>query len=629
MATSVNRYTQVSNPRYNPRSLQELMIAPMYMREQHDNLLNTSAALETEIAKSDPLAVHSDAIAKEQARLYEGINKEVDMLNTEGFNPSSKSNFIKLNKEYQQSVSPTGLIGKANKAKEVLNVNKNMYLENAVKEGFSAEQALKNWAAFENEYIENYAKDQQIKEIEQMFAPKYYDYINEAQKLFTAAGVSSTDIGGSGGKIVPDDMGTYVVNSSHREINESNIAQLQAAADFMNNTINNPNSDAYKSIIHEGKTPESALQEIKGLGDVYIKSKYGRDSGSSISNFTPTIKDDSSRLPSYIEDVIQGIDIKNIDATSPLHMTETLKNAEFDEKGNIIASKGQYKTYQEKIKALKDSGKYSTLNPDQNTGLYKATLKAVGSPGPGANMSGTIAKDPYHYKSDLEKMRIDNPQLKGLSDKELIQRLTDYRASISSNYVKSLEIPGANYEWMNDRLFGNQAGTGEKSTGMFSSKGATIKGKEYSATEVIDQLGYKNIKELKELGQPTVRGYVTALGKWRAVVANSKGKHVDIFLNDISEFSEKTQLTQTMAKMSFEGKAFAPVGKTSDGQTIYFVNDFMSPKLVKSWSGITTASQIPPSDMDQARSFEEVSGQEKMGLLSDPLFQQLSNTKQK
>jgi len=627
----VNRYTNIQPAQYNPMSLQELMLVPQYKRTQHDNLLEAGSAINEGLLQVNPLDIHSDAARKEQEKISNSIQSQVDLLSKEGFNPNSKQAFFDLNKQYNQAIAPTGTLGRINNAKQILEANKKAHIDAAIKEGFTGDAALRNWQQHEQKYIQEYQETGKINPISELGAPKYVDYLDTATNLFKDAGFTELDLAGGviSRLVTTDPKGQYVLNEGGGKITKNNIGQLTKAVEWLNNNITNPNSQIGQSIQYEGKSPLQVLNEIGNLAEVYVNSSQKNDYTRTMTNFTPTIKDDTSRPPNFIKDIIQGIDIKNIDATSPLNMTETFKNVQYDNKGNIIANKGDYKTYQEKIKAIQDKGTYGNVTFDPNTGLYKGTLKAMGSPGPGASMSGVIPKDPYHYKSDLDKMRIDNPELKGISDKELIERLSNYRESLGTNYVASIEIPGANYEWMNDRLFGNQSGTGEKATGMFSSKGATIKGQEYTATEVIDQLGYDNIKNFKESGQPTIRGYVPTLGKWRATVANSEGEDVDIFLDDISEFSDKTRLTQSMAKMSFEGKAFAPIGKTSDGQTMYFVNDFIEPRIVKSFTGITTASQIPPNHMREAKSFEEVNARETMGLVNDQLFQQLSNTKQK
>lgn len=280
---AVNRFTRIQPGNYNPMSLQELMLVPQYKRQQHDKLLEASAGMDTGLAQVDPLSIHNESARAEQERLSKALEDQVNLLNSEGFNPSSKSAFINLNKDYQRTISPTGTLGRINQAKQVLNENKQSYLNDAIKQGYSPEAALANWSNFENQYIQKFQEDGEITNIGQIMAPKYFDYIEEAKDIFKDVGVTSEEIESGGGRIVKNKKGQYVVNS--KEVNESNISQLQSAVDFLNNQILNPNSDAYKSIVHQGKAIPDVLNEIVGLANVYRKTDSSRSSMSSISNF--------------------------------------------------------------------------------------------------------------------------------------------------------------------------------------------------------------------------------------------------------------------------------------------------------------------------------------------------------
>jgi hypothetical protein len=287
---AVNRFTRIQPGNYNPMSLQELMLAPQYKRNQHDKLLEASSVIDTGIAQVNPLAVHNEAARVEQERLSKALQQQVDLLNSEGFNPSSKSQFINLNKDYQRSISPTGTLGRINQAREVLSKNRKDYLDNAIKAGYSPEAALMNWRDFENKYIEDFRQTGQLVPIGQYMAPNYFDYLEEAKDIFKDAGVTAEEIESGGGRIVQDDRGMYVVNSKSKKVNESNIAQLQSAVNFLNNQILNPRSDAYKSIVHQRKAIPDVLKEITGLANVYRTTDSKSSSTSSISNFK-TAKD--------------------------------------------------------------------------------------------------------------------------------------------------------------------------------------------------------------------------------------------------------------------------------------------------------------------------------------------------
>ena len=117
---AVNRYSNIQPARYTPRTLQELMVAPSYMREQHNQLDESRGALEASLAQVDPLAVHSDLAKRKQQELYDQMNQQAEQLASKGFTPTSKSDFIRLNKQYQQEVGPTGSLGKIQAAKKAM-----------------------------------------------------------------------------------------------------------------------------------------------------------------------------------------------------------------------------------------------------------------------------------------------------------------------------------------------------------------------------------------------------------------------------------------------------------------------------------------------------------------------------
>lgn len=619
----VNRYTQIQPGNYNPMSLQELMLVPAYKRNEHDKLLEAASTIETGIAQADPLALHNEVARKEQERLYNNINKQVDLLNSEGFNPSTKSQFLKLNKDYQQSISPTGMLGRINEAKKVLNQNKNSYIENATKMGYSPEAILANWQDFENKYIEDFTKNGNVQNIGNLMAPNYYDYIEEGQKLFKEAGISASDITTGSGTIVSDKKGQYVVNSKNRKVNENNIKQLQAAVDFLNNRILNPNSDAHKSIIHQRKTPEQAIKELTGLADVYVKSKTGSDTSSSTNSFSPA-KEAADTGNLFLNHMLKGTTLKSLDPKSPLNYMRQFNNAEFDkDTGNIIQGSSKYATYEDKLEAFK---KQNNVRFDNETNQWVATPKAAFSAGVGApNKSFPIPKDPHHLKSDLDLIRNENPALSNLSDEILIDRLNKYNKHIESEYISSITLPNTNYEYLNDRLFGNRKGKGENSTGIFLNNGATINGEQLDATEVIDELGYNNTKEFKEEGNPSIQGYVIALGKWHVSVQDKDGQAVDLFVEDINEIKNATALSKVMTEDAFKGKAFSVVDKLDNGQSIYFVNDFVMPKLVVGKTGAQNAAQI--QETTDVMTMPEIIAEEKANLANNPIYRSVIGIK--
>ena len=54
----INRYTSLTPSTYNPLSMQEIMMTPLAMRKQHDDLLAQQEAVRAGLAKVDPDKKH-------------------------------------------------------------------------------------------------------------------------------------------------------------------------------------------------------------------------------------------------------------------------------------------------------------------------------------------------------------------------------------------------------------------------------------------------------------------------------------------------------------------------------------------------------------------------------------------
>lgn len=286
-----NRYTKLSTSTFDPMSFQEQLFLPKYMREQHDSQNVAMSELDSGIAKSDPLGVHSDIASKEQQRLYEQITIQRDKLANEGFTQNAKNELLRLNKEYQSSISPTGVLGKSNAAKQQFEIEKKQYLAQASKD-YGPEQAGINWNKHAEKYKEGF-DGKTISNIDSYYAPKYKDVIKEAATLFDKAGITSSDITGlSSSNIItndPNNPGSYILTTKgKRTITGNNRDTLQSALDFINETVNNKDSDEYKSLMHQGKDPKQILEEVSKLSGVFKKNKYAFTPGESIkSSYKP------------------------------------------------------------------------------------------------------------------------------------------------------------------------------------------------------------------------------------------------------------------------------------------------------------------------------------------------------
>lgn len=416
---AVNRYTKLTPTTYNPRTLQELMVAPSYMRKQHDLADEAIGQYETEIAKVDPLTVHSELAMQEQKRLQDELSGYADELASNGFSNYNKSNLIRFNKKYQNAVSPTGIIGKVNAAKKQYDLEKKNFLNTAMKMNHSMEDALRNWEIHSKKYEDSF-DGENVNNIDSLFAPKYYDYLSEAKDLFGKAGVTVSNKSGGSSDIVKDEDGTYVLNKKWENSKSNNIKQLKAAAKYLNNLVNNPNSDAYKSFTFEGKTTDSVLQELEGLSDVFVKSSTTTNDTRTKNNYTPYKTSDSDTvkkgnqilaLPdSYHQDEL----IKDNPSLKEINTSiQQLRGKEYlsdEEKGRLngleLIKRDADKELAKNPEYIKTKRLYDEWNRNNKDNIFNSTTD-IGATGIRVN---SIKENPYADKLS----RMENDELTSL-----------------------------------------------------------------------------------------------------------------------------------------------------------------------------------------------------------------------
>ena len=284
----VNRYTQTAPARYDARSLQEMMVAPQYKRQQHTAIEDGMAGVEAGVAKVQSLPFMKEEADLEKGRLYDEIVNQADILNQEGFNPAAKSRFMKLNRDYQQSMGPSGKLGQIQGAATTYTKERENHIKNAVKDGkWSESDAIRNWNKHAAQYEENFKKTGQVSPITGLGAPKYVDYLDEFKNLLLDAGYSEEDLAqGKFSEIVKTGSnGQYILTKGGGASSKSNLEGLKRAEQWMNSNLANQNSDVYRSLEYAGKTPESVMGEIQGLASVYLDTSVGNNYSETFSNY--------------------------------------------------------------------------------------------------------------------------------------------------------------------------------------------------------------------------------------------------------------------------------------------------------------------------------------------------------
>lgn len=566
----INRYTKTEPARFDPMSLQEMMLVPAYKRQQHDTLDESRSLLETNLAQYDSLDVHSDLLKTEQQKLYDKLQAQTELLNKEGFNPNSKSQFLKLNKEYQQAISPTGPIGKIQGAKKAYAQTFNDYIEDAVKnKKWSREDAIRNWNRFVKDNYTGFDERGNVTNIGQYGAPEKIELMQKLKDVKSILGeqVVKELTAGNYSFARQEDGSLAVVNKSGRRIETSNSPNIQSAMNMLSSELSDPNSAWNQSIMFEGVDPlKYQEQVVNGLNAmVTTKVQDNRSQNISFSGVENTNKNGTE----IAEGFVQGISLKEGKIFNGI-VNSITKDLQFDPtSGKLIKPKfggNTYNSYEEKIKSLEDKG-YKVLEDDKGDKYIYETTNT-------GRQRTYINKDVNHVINDFEKIKKESPFLSTLTDAEAAKVLTDYSTNLQSNFIDVVTPVGAIPEWLNTTTFGEKNGEGIGST--IHQKGVTINGKQITYDQVYKDLGFDNYAEFKENGQPSIQGYSRVAGKYVATVKDSNGNPKTMFIEGDEILNRTQSNTMELSNLILQGTEFSEISpsKAMPEYKRYFINTF-------------------------------------------------------
>ena len=107
---AINRYSNLSQAKFNPLSFQELSALPFHQRKQHDAM--SAQAEEAGIIQSQRMAADEEAVSGAINAFQAKTDDYINRLDSEGFNNASKSEIRDLIRERKDLMSPTGIVGR-------------------------------------------------------------------------------------------------------------------------------------------------------------------------------------------------------------------------------------------------------------------------------------------------------------------------------------------------------------------------------------------------------------------------------------------------------------------------------------------------------------------------------------
>lgn len=285
----MNRYDTVSVAKFNPLSFNELAAAPTMMRQKHDASIAQAEAMRI---KTDPYSKHYNRALELKQQMDAEIAKNVDTLNKEGYNQTTFQNITKLNRQYNDMISPTGEIGQINA--ENINIKK-------INEEYDKLGKEKNWGQETVDYWKNKA----LKEYNEK--PLYdangrilsysgpegvvnkVDYNKRLHELASSAKMSVSEFSNAVTKLGMDEKSGYNVANKNSEAHKlgDNYAGVKAAYDTLKREMYDPTSEVHKSMRYEGRNPESLLDILKTQSNIYRQNVKSNEYSKDITPFGP------------------------------------------------------------------------------------------------------------------------------------------------------------------------------------------------------------------------------------------------------------------------------------------------------------------------------------------------------
>ena len=107
---AINRYSNLSQAKFNPLSFQELSALPFHQRKQHDAM--SAQAEEAGIIQSQRMAADEEAVSSAINSYQSKVDDYINKLDSEGFSNTTKSDIRDLVRERKDLMSPTGIVGR-------------------------------------------------------------------------------------------------------------------------------------------------------------------------------------------------------------------------------------------------------------------------------------------------------------------------------------------------------------------------------------------------------------------------------------------------------------------------------------------------------------------------------------
>lgn len=323
----MNRYTQLSASEYKPQDLQTMMIAPMMMRQRHDQALAQQEQLRSQMASSVGVLDKFDNQWKNtQNEFNTQLDVEAENLARYGYNKNSSKNMSKLNSMYGKSMT---LKNEMDNAKAVYQKNYDQYIEAGLKDKHDLATLQSNWMNHASDYT-GYDKNGKVSTIGAYGAAKNVN-VNDALdriKKFNVNTVRTISKNGGPSVGVSGDGSLRITNHSGSVTETQNV---QSVLNFVNMELaryDDPTSEEFKSAVFKGLNPAQIKQQIVqgALGMMHRDVVDTRNSTLSVHGYKNPNADkattgDLDMITSSISETNNGV-LKDVKSISDLEASQ-------------------------------------------------------------------------------------------------------------------------------------------------------------------------------------------------------------------------------------------------------------------------------------------------------------------
>jgi len=422
---AVNRYSSGSVSKFSPLSMQEILYTPLMQRQKHDQLIAQQELLKQGLAKVDPLDVHMNEALNLKSQIEDKLTSQAELLSREGVNSNTQGQFLALNREYQNLISPTGRLGQINTAKKVYADNFKEYLEDATKnKGFSREDALYNWETLHKPKYTGFDENKNITNITPYGAPKRLILQEDLKTVKSLLGENTrTIMKNNGFSFQEGPNGSLVVmDGKGRVVETSNIPQLKEAQDYLASRWINSTGEGTASANFERIDPKRIINEINnGLGMMKTyKLDDTRETDYNVQGFTKKDVEEGN---------LEAVNVEGVSITKNSDLLNRLKgNISYSDNQpiDIVASRAGIKQNLNTAQ-FKEKAKKETLDSQEYLKLARGIART------------------QKLGSDLKSQKVQNAVTKYLEDNKDVtvqNRYVDPNTNPQAMLFASKELTG-------------------------------------------------------------------------------------------------------------------------------------------------------------------------------------------